>query len=142
MGGPAEPAPDVLVLAAALRMQRADLDLYAGFLQNTLEVALPPELVTVERAPSMADRLRKRPGPVAQIAVTLGDRRYVLTGGSPPRAEIVHHVRGIDLDRTELPLDAFATALATAIGERAASDARAAAALARLTDPARQQLEG
>lgn len=128
--------PRVELVAAALRRDLLDLDLYAHFLESTLEGALPPELVEVSRNPSVADRLRGRPGPVSRLAVTLGDRVFVLhPHRGAPRAQVVHVVRGLELDHDDVALDAWVTRLATALTTLAADNARAAAVLARVTDP-------
>ncbi|MGZ6804205.1 MAG: hypothetical protein ACXVGH_02290 [Mycobacteriales bacterium] len=128
--------PRVELVAAALRRDLSDLDLYAHFLQATLEESLPPGMLEVTRDPSLSDRLRGRPGPVASLAVTVEDRRYVLhPHRGAPRAEVVHVVRGLELDHDDLPLDAWITRLAEALSRHAESNARAAEALARITDP-------
>lgn len=129
-------APRVEVVAAALRRDLDDLDLYAHFLQSTLESALPSGLLEVERRQSVTDRLRGRAGSVVSLAVTLDDRRYVLhPHRGAPRAEIVHVVRGLELDHDDVPLDTWITQLATALSRHAHDNARAAEALARITDP-------
>jgi hypothetical protein len=129
-------APRVELLASALRRDLDDLDLYAHFLQNTLEAALPPELVAVERTQSVSDRLRGRPGTVTRLSVLLGDRRYVLhPRRGAPRAEVVHVVKGLALDHEDVPLDEWITRLAEALSRYAVDSARAADVLARVTDP-------
>lgn len=128
--------PRVELIAAALRRDLADLDLYAHFLQNTLEEALPDGLLEVERRQSVGDRLRGRPGSVMSLSVTLADRRYVLhPHRGAPRAEIIHVVRGLALDHDDVPLDTWITRLAAALNTHAEGNARAAQALARITDP-------
>lgn len=130
--------PPVELVGAALRRDLDDLDMYAHFLESTLEGALPPALLQVERQTSLADRVRHRPGPVTRLAVNLGDRRYVLhQARGQPRAEIVHLVKGLELDHAEVPLDVWIRQLAQALTTHAAGNARAAAVLARLTDPTR-----
>ena len=128
--------PRVELVAAALRRDLSDLDLYAHFLQATLEESLPPGMLEVTRSPSLSDRLRGRPGPVASLAVTVEDRRYVLhPHRGAPRAEVVHVGRGLELDHDDVPLDAWIAQLAGALSRHAESNARAAEALARITDP-------
>lgn len=128
--------PRVELIAAALHRDLADLDMYANFLQNTLEAALPVGLLEVERRQSVSDRLRGRPGSVVSLSVLLEDRRYVLhPHRGAPRAEIVHVVRGLALDHDDVPLDAWITRLAAALSAHAQGNARAAQALARITDP-------
>lgn len=128
--------PRVEVIASALRRDLDDLDMYAHFLQNTLEEALPSGLLVIERRQSVADRLRGRPGSVASLSVTLDDRRYVLQPHrGAPRAEIVHVVRGLELDHDEVALDIWIHRLAVALSRHAESNARTAQALAHITDP-------
>jgi hypothetical protein len=126
----------VELVAAALRRDLEDIDLYAQFLQTTLETALPAGVLEVERAPSLSDKVRGRPGRVVRLRVTLGDRRYVLSATrGTPRGEVVHVVRGMELYHDDLPLDAWAHQLATALSAHAEANARTAQALARVTDP-------
>lgn len=130
--------PRLELVAAVLRRDLDDVDLYAHFLQNMLAEALPPELVRIERRPSLADRLAKRPGPVARLSVLLGDRSYVLyPRRGAPRAEVVHVVKGMELDHAEVGLDTWIEQLAAALTRHASTNARAAQVLARVTDPGR-----
>ena len=129
-------APRVEVVAAALRRDLDDLELYAAFLESTLAHALPEDLVEIERKQSLGDRLKGKAGKVAQIAVTLEELRFVLQPGRHrAKAEIVHVIRGLELDHDEVPLDVWITRLATSLSDYAATHARAASALARITDP-------
>ena len=128
--------PRVELVAAQLRRHLDDLDLYAHFLQNTLEQALPDGLLEVTRRQNLGDRLKGRPGTVLKLSVTLGDRRYVLhPHRGAPRAEVVHVVRGLELDHEDVALDTWISQLAAALSLRADSNARTAEALARITDP-------
>jgi hypothetical protein len=132
---PYEPdsAGSVEMLAAALRQDAADLEVYARVLTGTLADALPAGSVTVERKRGMADRLAGREGKVERLEVSLGEQRLaLLISGSRVTGEICNEVRGVVLSRRPAPLDEWVTALASAIATRAASDARARAALERL----------
>lgn len=73
-GGPTS----VELLAAALRRDSADLEMYAQVLTGTLANALPPGSVAIERKRGMADRLAGREGRVARLDVSLGEQRLVL----------------------------------------------------------------
>lgn len=122
-------------LAAVLRSQADDLNLYAGGLLNLLTAALPPELVTVSRKGSLAGRLRGREAPVVTVAVTVGEWRYVLHRpriGAPATATAAHVVGGIALASEQLAVVEWADRLAGALAKRAEQDAGAAAALERL----------
>jgi hypothetical protein len=131
-----EPADDALSLemvTAALRLDSADTAIYASVLTNSLSEALPPEYVTVERERSMSDRMRGRPGEVSKVEVRLGDQVMTLAvKNGRPVAEICREVRGVVLSRQPVPIQQWATALASALMDHAESNAQAAAALRRL----------
>jgi hypothetical protein len=121
------------MLTAALRQDAADLELYAAVLTNTLADAFPPGSVTVERKRSMSDRLAGREGRVERLEVGLGEQRLSLTvAHGRVSGEICREVRGVVLSRRPAALDEWVAQLASAVSERAASDARARAALERL----------
>ncbi len=130
---PDDSAGSVELLAAALRQDAADLEVYARVLTGTLADALPPGAVTVGRKRGMADRLAGREGRVERLDIALGEQRLALnlTGGRVT-GEICKEVRGIVLSRRPAPLDEWVRELANAIAARAESDARAKAALERL----------
>lgn len=121
------------MVTAALRMDSADVAVYARVLTKSLSEALPPEYVTVERERSMSDRMRGRPGEISKVAVRLGDQLMTLTvKNGRPAAEICREVRGVVLSRQSVPLQQWASALASALVVHAESNAQAAAALRRL----------
>ena len=119
--------PRVEVAAAASRRDLNDLDMYGHFLQSTVEEALPSSLLLIERHQSVAGRLRRRPGWVVSLSVTLDDRRYVLQPHrGAPRAEIVHVIRGLELDHDEVALDIWINQLVIALSRHAEGNARVA----------------
>jgi len=123
------------MVAAGLRRDAADVSLFAGFLLTTLSEALPPELVEVERRRSLRERLAGQDGQVVAAHVRLGEERYSLTRtttGAPPHASVRHEVRGIVLNRQDLPLEVWAQRLAAALLSQAAASGRSAATLDRL----------
>lgn len=123
---------DAGLLAAALRRDSADLELYAGVLSASLADWLPPGAVRVSRRRSAARRLTGRQGPVDGLDVVLGERRLSLrTDRGRTIAEICHEVRGIVLSRRRTDLDEWIATLATALAEAAASNARAREAVER-----------
>lgn len=126
-------AGSVELLAAALRQDAADLEVYARVLTGTLADALPPGAVTVERRRGLADRLAGREGRVERLDIALGEQRLTLnlTGGRVT-GEVCKEVRGVVLSRRPTPLDVWTRELARGIAARAESDARAKAALERL----------
>lgn len=122
------------MVTAALRLDSQDAALYAGVLTNSLAEALPPGYVTVERERSMSDRMRGRPGEVSKVEVRLGDRVMTLEvkKNGQPAAEICREVRGVVLSRTTVPLQQWASTLASALMSHAESNAAAAQALRKL----------
>jgi hypothetical protein len=121
------------MVAAALRLDSGDAAIYASVLTKSLSEALPPGYVTVERERSMSDRMRNRPGEVSKVAVKLGDQVMTLAvKNGLPVAEICREVRGVVLSRQAVPLQQWASALASALVTHAAENAQAAAALRRL----------
>ena len=132
-GEESAPEASIDMLAAALRRDSADLEIYVKVLTDSLADALPPDSVTFERKRTMSDRLSGRDGTVAKVEVSLDDRRLILTlSQGRPHAEVATVVRGVVLSRKPVPLDEWANELATAVSLRARSDARARAALQKL----------
>lgn len=123
---------EVELLAAALRRDSADLDLYARVLSVNLIESLPPGAVRVARKRSVADRMAGREGTVTGLDVSLGEQRLALRRERERTvAEIHKEVRGVVLSRREVGLDEWVDALARALAGAAASSARAREALER-----------
>ena len=121
------------MVTAALRLDSADVAVYARVLTNSLSEALPPGYVTVERERSMSDRMRGRPGEVSKVAIRLGDQLMTLeVKNGQPAAEICREVRGVVLSRQNVPVQQWASALASALVLHAENNAQAAQALRRL----------
>ncbi|HET9171409.1 MAG TPA: hypothetical protein VFN97_18360 [Actinospica sp.] len=136
MGSEMEPvgssSMDVELLAAALRQDSADLDVYAKVLSVNLVESLPQGAVQVERKRSMSDRVSGREGTVTSLDVAIGDVRLGLRmDRGRPVGEICKEVRGVVLSRQQVGLDEWIEALARGIAESAASSARAREALQR-----------
>jgi hypothetical protein len=132
-GEVAAPGASIDMLAAALRRDSADLEIYVKVLTDSLADALPQGSVTFERKRSMSDRLSGREGKVERLEVSLDDRRLILTlAHGRPQGEVATVVRGVVLSRKPVALDEWAKELATAVSLRAQSDARARAALEKL----------
>jgi hypothetical protein len=131
---PADGAPEsVDTLAAALRRDAADLEVYAQVLSGSLAEALPPGSVVLERKRSMSDRLAGRDGRVERVEISLDDQRLILTlAHGRTVGEVAKVVRGVVLSRTPVPLDEWTAKLATAMALRARSDAAARLALEKL----------
>lgn len=135
--GELEPAPEdpgsIDLLAAALRRDAADLELYTQVLTGALAEALPADAVAVERRRSLADRVAGRPGRIERLEVSMDEQRLTLSVAQGRAAgEVCRVVRGVVLSRRPVPLDEWARELAAAVTVRARSDARARAALERL----------
>ena len=121
------------MVTAALRLDSADVAVYARVLTKSLSEALPPGYVTVERERSMSDRMRGRPGEISKVAIRLGDQLMTLeVKNGQPAAEICREVRGVVLSRQNVPLQQWASALASALVQHAENNAQAAQALRRL----------
>ena len=121
------------MVTAALRLDSADVAVYTRVLTKSLSEALPPGYVTVERERSMSDRMRGRPGEISKVAIRLGDQLMTLeVKNGQPAAEICREVRGVVLSRQNVPLQQWASALASALVLHAENNAQAAQALRRL----------
>jgi len=121
------------MVTAALRVDSADVAIYARVLSKALSEALPPEYVTVERTRSVSDRVRGRPGEISKVAVRLGDQVLTLeVKNGRPVAEICREVRCVVLSRQSVPVQQWASALASALVAHAENNAQAAQALRRL----------
>jgi len=121
------------MVTAALRMDSADVAVYTRVLTKSLSEALPPGYVTVERERSVSDRMRGRPGEISKVVVRLGDQLMTLAvKNGQPAAEICREVRGVVLSRENVPLQQWASALASALVVHAENNAQAAQALRRL----------
>jgi hypothetical protein len=128
------PADDVDALAAALRADASDLDVYARVLTTSLAAALPAEMVGVDRDRSFSDWLAGREGRVRAIRIALGDWELTLSPGESgvPVAQARQKVRGVAISSREVSLDEWAKLLATGLAKRARDSADARAALGRL----------
>jgi len=128
------PADDVDALAAALRADAADLDVYARVLSTSLAAALPAEMVGIDRDRSFSDWLAGRAGTVRGIRIALGDWELTLSPGRSgvPVAQARQKVRGVAISSREISLDEWTRLLATGLAKRARESAEARAALARL----------
>jgi hypothetical protein len=138
---PAVPEPagvpaheDVEALAAALRADTADLEVYSRVLTSSLADALPAGMVDVERDQSMRDRLAGRPGVVRTLRVGFGEVSLELARGKAgtPVARAARAVRGVVISSREITVDEWTRLLADQLALRAQDSAAARAALARL----------
>lgn len=125
--------PSLDMVTAALRADSSDIAIYAKVLTESLGDSLPPDNIQVDRAQSMSDRLKGRPGRVTKITVRLGDQVFTLglTSGTPV-AEVCREVRGVVLSRQPVAAGQWAAELAKALVSHAERNAETAEALRRL----------
>jgi len=132
---PASPGPeDVDALAAALRADSADLEVYSRVLTSSLADALPAEMVEVVRDQSMRDRLAGRPGEVRTLRVNLGEVTLELSRGKSgtPVARAAREVRGVIISSRDVTVEEWTRMLADRLAVIARDSATARAALSRL----------
>lgn len=131
---PQGPDLDVEALAASLRADVADLDVYARVLTTVLADALPAGMVEVDRDRSLGDRLAGRPGTVTGLRVRFEQVTLELAAGRSgrPQARAVTTVGGVVISRRELTLAAWSQQLAEHLAVLAAQSQQANEALSRL----------
>jgi hypothetical protein len=125
---------DVHLVAASLRAHRADVESLARVLTTSLAGALPPGMVEVEAKRGWGDRLSGRPGRPHALVVHGQGRDLALheAAHGGVRGEMRTVVHGVVINRREIGIDEWLTALAEDLTVLAARDAAARDALARL----------
>jgi hypothetical protein len=125
---------DVDALAAALRADACDLEVYARVLTTSLTEALPAGMVEIQRDQSMRDRLAGRPGSVRRLRISLGETSLELERGKTgtPVARCAREVRGVVISSKQVSVEEWTRLLADELAARARDSAEARAALARL----------
>lgn len=134
-GDPAVPGDptDVEMLAAALRADTADLDVYSRVLTTSLADALPEGMVTVDRDRSMGDRLAGRPGTVTGVHIAVGDLQLDLVRDRGRiDARCAQRVRGVVISSKSVTVEEWVQLLAARLAEQARSSNAAREALRRL----------
>lgn len=126
--------PDVDLLAAALRADSEDLEVYSRVLTGSLVDALPAGMVEVQRDQSMRDRLAGRPGTVRSVRIALGETSLELAAGKSgaPIARCQRAVRGVIISSKEITVEEWTRMLADELATRAKDSAAARAALGKL----------
>ena len=124
----------VEMLAAALRADLADLNVYAQVLTRTLVDALPPGMVEVERDRSLGDRLARRAGTVRMLQVhTSTGYLELITGPKDlPDAHVVVTVLGTVVSRRHLTVAEWTHRLAEVLSARASESTAAREALSEM----------
>ncbi|HWA67854.1 MAG TPA: hypothetical protein VG899_15940 [Mycobacteriales bacterium] len=131
---------DIDLLAASLRADAVDLDVYSRVLSTSLAEALPPEMLEVEHDQSMRDRIAGRPGKVIGIRILLGETTLELEAAKHlPTARVVRRVRGVTIANREVDLAEWSRLLADALAERARESTAARDALAGLLGQSRNE---
>jgi len=122
------------MLTAAFRADSADAALYARVLTESLGDALPPGCVEVDRARTVSDRVKGRPGQVTKITVRLGEKVLTLEvrDGRTPAAEVCREVRGVVLSRQPVSMGEWVNELARELIAHAQQNAHAAEVLRKL----------
>lgn len=128
------PTGELHMIAAALRSDTTDIASYTRVLTNTLGDALPPEMVTVERKRTLADRMAGREGEPVALTVTTPDEELELRqhGHGRVAGEIRQVVRGVVIKRRPANVDEWLVALAGVLAALAQRSASARAALSDL----------
>jgi hypothetical protein len=131
MGDDLEAAPDIDLLAAALRADLQDNRTFLEALAVRLEGALPG----IARVQRRRAGFLSRDKVVQRIEVTLGDDRFACAEAPHGlTAEKVHVVRGIALKRETVPVERWIEELAAALSTHAGALAADHAALQRLLE--------
>jgi hypothetical protein len=116
------------LLAAALRADAGDSEVFLRALASKLEGALPDHVVVRRKR-----RLLGGAGPIEMVAVTFGDERLEL--GPDGRSLVgrrVRVVRDIAISNDELTVDEWIDALSRRLAEEAESSERARMAMERI----------
>lgn len=122
--------PDVDAIAASLRADRSENETFIEVLAVKLEDALPG-LVQVQRTGGRFGRPKR----VEEIAVTVGDARFILRpdwAGGSAEAEVEHRVRGIRLSGERVSVEQWLAALAQALADAAVQQTETRNALQKL----------
>jgi hypothetical protein len=132
---PAEPGDTGVVdlVAAAIRADTTDLDVYHRVLSATVSEMLPAGMVEVDRDRSMKDRMAGREGRATSIRIRLGDRTLELAAQHGRLvATSAREVRGVVISRQEISVAEWTQQLAQYLAQLAAENADARVALSRL----------
>lgn len=131
---------DIDLLAASLRADAADLDVYSRVLTSSLADALPEGMVEIEREQSLRDRLAGRPGKVVAIRVRFDDTALELARSNGlPAARVVRVVKGVTIANRDVELAEWSRLLASELADRARESAAAREALSGLLGQARSE---
>ena len=124
---------DLLATALAADADFSDVAMFARVFTEGFGRALPPGVVEIESSRTMGDRLAGRPGTAVRLTLTFPDRRLELRAARGwPEAEVQQVVRGVVLNRRQVPVEEWVRRLAAELTALAERNSAARAALASL----------
>lgn len=125
---------DINMLAAALRADEADVEVFARVLAKAVVEALPASMVTVEHERSWADRMARRPASVSRVTVRTrwGDLELASPPGRTPTTAVAYRLHDAVVARRVVPVTEWALLLVEELRSRSTDSAAERAALERL----------
>lgn len=119
---------DLDMIAAGLRRDAQDARLNGQALLTSLAAALPPEMTKVQRSGGLLRKPR-----ITGVAVSVGDRRYVLESATSGFvSSVCHESGGVVMSTTPVGFEEWVRELLAALSNAAGRSASAAQALQRL----------
>ncbi len=127
-------SPDIDELAATLRANAGDLEIYARVLTSTLADGLPPGMVEVARDQSMRDRLAGRPGEVRKIRVGFGETTMELECGKNGQltGRCARAVRGVVISSKQVSFEEWSQLFTANLAKLASESDAARSVLGKL----------
>ena len=124
---------DLLATALAADADFSDVAMFTRVFTQGFGRALPPGVVEIENSRTMGDRLGGRPGTAVRLTLTFPERRLELRAARGwPEAEVQQVVRGVVLNRRQVPVEEWVRQLAAELTALAERNSAARAALASL----------
>jgi hypothetical protein len=124
---------DLLATALAADADFSDVAMFTRVFTEGFGRALPPGVVEIENSRTVGDRLAGRPGTAVRLTLTFPERRLELRAARGwPEAEVQQVVRGVVLNRRQVPVEEWVRQLAAELAALAERNSSARAALASL----------
>jgi hypothetical protein len=124
---------DLLATALAADADFSDVAMFTRVFTQGFGRALPPGVVEIENSRTVGDRLAGRPGSAVRLTLTFPERRLELRAARGwPEAEVQQVVRGVVLNRRQVPVEEWVRQLAAELTALAERNSAARAALASL----------
>ena len=124
---------DLLATALAADADFSDVAMFTRVFTQGFGRALPPGVVEIENSRTVGDRLAGRPGTAVRLTLTFPERRLELRAARGwPEAEVQQVVRGVVLNRRQVPVEEWVRRLAAELTALAERNSAARAALASL----------